>query len=331
MLKVGVVGCGRIGRRHALGYQSHPDCKLVCVCDLVKAKADERAAELGVKAYYSVPEMLASEPLDAVGVITADALHFEPTMQALEAGKHVLVEKPLAHEVGLARQLVAKANERGVFLSIDYNRRFAEGYHWAKTWQEEGLLGKPAYINLRIAQRGPYASSWLKPYHLLYDLHVHMFDVLRHFAGEVEALSTEMCDPRDTGYYTSIATSVKFTSGAVGNLLVSWDSSFRHEIEYMELCGDKARIEVHNITEQAVLLPHDADVRMVRKAGAMQAEAAVFDNTFARRVHAFVSDLTAGRTPYPLGVDGLRALELIQAAIRSFEEGRRVRVAEVTA
>lgn len=322
MLRIGVVGCGRIGRLHALGYQTHPDSTLVCVCDVVREKADQRAAELGVKAYYSIVEMLKAEDLDAIGVVTTDTLHFEPSMQALEAGKHVLVEKPLAMDLNQARQMVAKAEEEHVFLAIDYNRRFAEGYRWAKIWQDEGRLGQVAYINLRLAQRGPYGQS--KPYHLLYDLHVHMFDLLRHFGGDVAALTAEMADPRQTGYYTSVATSLKFVSGAVGNLLVSWDSTSRHELEYMELCGDRARIEVQNITEQAVLLPHDSDVRLVRKAGGFQPEAAIFENTFARRVHAFVTDLVAGRPPQPLGLEGLQALELIQETIRSFEEGRRI-------
>ena len=91
MLKVGVVGCGGVGLRHSLAYQSHPESELVCVCDMVKEKADARAQELGVKAYYSLKDMLVAEPdLDVVGVITADHLHFEPTMEALEAGKQRL-------------------------------------------------------------------------------------------------------------------------------------------------------------------------------------------------------------------------------------------------
>ncbi|MBD3184641.1 gfo/Idh/MocA family oxidoreductase, partial [Candidatus Poribacteria bacterium] len=124
MLKVGVVGCGGIGLKHSLAYQSHPESELVCVCDMVKEKADSRAQDLGVKAYYSVKDMLTAEDdLDVVGVITADHLHFEPVMEALEAGKHVLVEKPLSMDIKEAEQMVAKAEEKGVQLAIDYNRR----------------------------------------------------------------------------------------------------------------------------------------------------------------------------------------------------------------
>jgi predicted dehydrogenase len=89
MLKVGIVGCGGIGLIHSKAYQSHSNAQLVCVCDIVKEKADARAEMLGVKAYYSIKEMLANEDLDAVGVITADHLHFAPTMEVLDAGKHV--------------------------------------------------------------------------------------------------------------------------------------------------------------------------------------------------------------------------------------------------
>src|SRR5271157_2554026 len=106
-LKVGVVGMGGIGNTHANCHKNDPLSDLVAVCDVVKEKADAAAAQHGVKAYYTLQEMLANEKLDVVDVTTGGyengSWHFEPAMEALAAGKHVLCEKPLSNDIGEAR------------------------------------------------------------------------------------------------------------------------------------------------------------------------------------------------------------------------------------
>ncbi|MDE0077082.1 MAG: Gfo/Idh/MocA family oxidoreductase, partial [Caldilineaceae bacterium] len=93
-LKVGIVGARGIGERHARAYTQDPVAELVAVCDLVKERADEAAQMHGVRGYTSLTEMLRHEELDIVDVSTGGfengSWHFEPTMEALEAGKHVL-------------------------------------------------------------------------------------------------------------------------------------------------------------------------------------------------------------------------------------------------
>ena len=108
-LKVAVVGLRGIGDNHTNCHSKDPLAKLVAVCDVVKKRADDAAAKYGVKAYYSLTEMLRNEALDIVDVTTGGyengSWHFEPAMEALEAGKHVLVEKPLSNDVHEARQM----------------------------------------------------------------------------------------------------------------------------------------------------------------------------------------------------------------------------------
>ena len=92
-LKVAVIGLGNIGNTHAPVYQANPQVELVAVCDIIKERADKAAARYGVKAYYSVEDLLKHEEIDAVSVCSAGKEnggdHYEPTMQCLEAGKHV--------------------------------------------------------------------------------------------------------------------------------------------------------------------------------------------------------------------------------------------------
>ena len=326
MLRVGVVGCGGIGLIHSKAYQSHPNAQLVCACDIIKEKADSRARELGVKPYYSVQEMLEREELDAVGVITADHLHFKPTMEALEAGKHVLVEKPLSLDIWEAEQMVRKAKEKGVFLAINYNRRFSKPYLRAKKLVDEGAIGKVAYVMMKLSQGGP-ASSSKGRYYLLFELETHAIDLMRYFGGEITEVCATMAAPRadqarpnEEATYTSIAISVKFENEAVGTLMASWDSSFTHPIELMEICGTKGYLQVENIVEGVKLFPHGDETVRSWRPNIFSTGDLTFNKIFENRVHAFVDDVLAGREPAPTGEDGLKALYVVRAAIESFEE-----------
>jgi len=331
MLKVGVVGCGGVGLIHSRAYQSHPEAELVCVCDIVKEKADARARELGVKAYYSVRDML-KENLDAVGVITADHLHFEPTMEALEAGKHVLVEKPLSLNIREAEQMVQKAQEKNVKLAINYNRRFAQPYLKAKEWIDNGTVGNIAYVMMKLSQGGPASSSKGK-YYLLYELETHAIDMIRHLGGDISEISAQMSAPRadqarpgEDVVYTSIAISMKFVAERVAVLMASWDSAFSHPIEIVEVCGSNGYLQVNNIVESVSFYPHGDPVVRIWKPNIFDVGALMFNKIFENRVHAFVNDLIAGRDPAPTGLDGFKALQAVEAAIKSFEEKRSVKV-----
>ena len=102
-LKVAVIGAGGIGRNHCGQYQGYKGAQLLAVCDMDKERADAAAAQFGINAYYSVDDLLSNEDLDAVSVATAGiengSHHYEPTMQCLKAGKHVLCEKPISNDI----------------------------------------------------------------------------------------------------------------------------------------------------------------------------------------------------------------------------------------
>src|ERR1051326_4425040 len=128
-LKVGLVGLRGIGMTHANAYQQETLGKLAAVCDLVKERADSTAEKFGVKAYYRLADMLQNEPdLDIVDVTTGGfengSWHYEPAMEAMEAGKHVLVEKPLSNDVNEARQMAARAEAKNVYLGCNLNHSF---------------------------------------------------------------------------------------------------------------------------------------------------------------------------------------------------------------
>ena len=189
MLRVCVIGLGPIGNRHADIYVENPLSELVGVCDIDETRANAAAQRLGVTAFYNVQKMLEEHKPDVVSVATGgyeySSDHYAPTMQALEAGCHVLGEKPISNNIAHGEEMVAKAREMGVCYGIDLNHRFTPAARLAKKWVDEGRLGHLLFVNMAMWIMNPAESS---PYYHLKALHPHTIDVMRYFCGDVEAV-----------------------------------------------------------------------------------------------------------------------------------------------
>src|SRR5437764_1431462 len=116
MLRVCVIGVGPIGNRHADIYQADPLAELVGVCDVVPVKADQAGTRLGVPAFHDTGDMLGALRPDLCSITTGGyeygSDHYQPTLQALDAGCHVLGEKPICNDIAKAEEMVAKARRK---------------------------------------------------------------------------------------------------------------------------------------------------------------------------------------------------------------------------
>ena len=147
------------------------------------------AARLGVPAFYDAQEMLDALHPDLCSVATAGyengSDHYEPTIQALEAGCHVLGEKPISNEIEEAEEMVARRQANGVCYGINLNHRFTPAARVAKQWLNEGRLGHLLFVNMSMWIMNPAESS---PYFQIKSLHPHTVDVMRYFCGDIEAV-----------------------------------------------------------------------------------------------------------------------------------------------
>jgi predicted dehydrogenase len=321
MLKVAVIGCGGIGKTHARHYNAHPEANLLAVCDAIKEKADEVAAQYGINSYGSVEELLKNEELDAVSVATAGvengSHHFEPTMQVLAAKKHVLCEKPISNDIEHAREMVRAAKENGVKLGINLNHRFTDKAEVLKAWQDEGRLGDVLFINMALWINNQNESS---PWFHIRALHPHSIDVMRFFGGEISKVQCFMHKAPNRQIWSTLSLNVQFASGAVGHLTGSYDASMNHPIERCEVMGLKGRGVIENVYERLDFFPReDKAVRSWHNGifGGMGS----FDDTFKNRIHLFVDEVLAGEVKTATGAEGLAAQEVIEAAIRSYQNG----------
>jgi predicted dehydrogenase len=319
-----VVGAGSVGEIHARALAAHPSVRLVAVCGRSHGRVDRLAGRYGARPAIGVDELLAGDPPDLVCVATGNTEHVEPALAAIDAGCHVFVEKPIAWRPEEARKMVAAADAKGVRLGVNFNHRFAEPYRRALAFVERGEIGSPAYLAMRFS--GDLYPVLNDPYCMLIETQGHSFDTMRLFGGEIDEVSAFLSDPRRMGVYTSAAIAVRFEGGAVGTLLGSWDASYdQPQAVTFEVAGVEGRVQVDNIVDAVRLFRSGRDGYDEWRPGIFRTDRRDFWTTIDDHITAFVDAVLRDTDPPVTGDDGLRALELTYAAIRSFEEGRSVR------
>ena len=346
-LRIAIVGMGGIGNTHAACHKDDSLATLVAVCDVVKEKADVAAAKHGVRAYYSLKEMLAHEEIDVVDVTTGGyengSWHFEPTLEALEAGKHVLCEKPLSNDIGEAREMVRYAAARRLYLGCNLNHYFTPTAQRARKYMDDGMIGETVYVLFKVGFHGgeeTYAFNksprFNTPYAHMKAFLTHPFSVMRYFCGDiaqVQAFATKPGFRKNKGDLLLSVNSVhvRFANDTAGYLL-----SHRGDAVWglggwwsCEVAGSKGTFCIENCIEK---LSYWSAPKPGQSIGLGQPPAPEvldtgikdFGATFPRRIHAFLEDVTHGVPHEHLrssGRDALATLEYIWAVIESYEGG----------
>jgi len=322
-LRVAVIGLGPIGNRHADMYSQDALAELVGVCDRVRERADATAKRLGVPAFYDVQSMLKALSPDVCSVATSGyengSDHYEPTIQALEYGCHVLGEKPISNEVEEAEEMVAKAREKGVCYGIDLNHRFTPAARLAKKWLDEGRLGHLLFVNMSMWIMNPAESS---PYFHIKSLHPHTIDVMRYFCGDVEAVQCFATKAPGRKIWSTAQFNFRFKNGVVGHLTGSYDIERGHPMERCEVAGTGGRFVLEDMWRELTLYPAGNLEKTVYSDPAFGGFHD-FENTFGDRIHTFLQQITDGVAPADIdghAADALAAQKVLAAAIESLEK-----------
>jgi len=330
-----VVGCGLFGSVHARAFAEYARSKLAWVCDVDEARARAAASEWGARPTADIDAICRDESVAGVSVATPDFAHREPVMRLIAAGKHVLVEKPLATSVDEAREMVEAARERKVHLMVDFHNRWSPQAAEAKEMIDSGEFGEPVMAYARLSNprlvpmemlkwSGRSGPEWFLMPHLV-DLVRWLFDdeaVSVHAVGRKGLLASKGCDA-----YDAIQAQVRFrksfaTFEAAWILPETWPCIIDFKVD---LLGTSGKIEMV-ADDQGLSL---AGKTFRRSLLAARAEALGLPTGYMRlpMMH-FVDCLAEGRAPEPSGGDGLAVTAIIEAALRSMREGRAVEVSQ---
>ena len=329
MLRVGVIGMGHIGNRHADICKNDDLADLVGVCDIIKERADAAAERLGVPAFYDAQEMLDALRPDVANVTTGGVEygsdHYEPTLQALEAGCHVLCEKPISNDIREAEEMVAKAKEKGLCFGIDLNHRFTPAARLARKWIDEGRLGHLLFVNMAMWIKNPNESS---PWFHIKALHPHTVDIMRYFCGDIEAVQCFAMKAPGRTIWSTAHFSMRFKNGAVGGLTGSYDIERGHPMERCEVAGLDGRFVLDDMWREVTLYPAGNPEKTVYTNPVFGGVSGFID-TFVARIHTFLQQVTDGVKPEEIdgsGADGLAAQKVLAAAVESVRTGGVVEV-----
>lgn len=323
MLRAAVIGMGPIGNLHADIYKSDPQCELSGVCDLIEDRARAGGERLGVPWFTTSEKMLSTIKPDVCSVATGgfeySSDHYEPTIQALEAGCHVLCEKPICNEIAKAEQMVAKAQQLGLCLAVDFNHRFTPAARIAKSWIDEGRIGDQLFVNMALWIGRPRDED--SPYFHLKALNPHSIDMIRYYCGDIVSVHCFAMRAPGRKMWSTASFNFELKNGAVGHLTSSYDIARGHPMERCEVGGTKGRFVLDDMWREATLYPAGHAVKSVY-SNPVFGGYKDFSDTFRERIRCFLAEVAQDAPPDQIdgsGADGLAAQKAIQAAIESLE------------
>ena len=337
-VSVGIVGAGIMGSQHARIYSELPGARLVAVADINGETASEVAGRHGARAFTDYREMLELREIDAIHVATPDHLHARPVLDSLEAGKHVLVEKPLASGVEDARLIVEASRRTGRHVMVNYTHRWAAPYARTRAIIESGQIGSPLMVYARkddALWAATEMMSWTARTSSASYLSTHDIDLVLWFLDtDVESVYAmgvkKVLIERGIDTEDAIQALVRFRSGAIGTFESCWvlpDSMPTTTDSFIEIVGEKGSIHVDRIHE-GLKVATERKYEYPKLSLSLEIDGRIRGGIRLCLEH-FVESLRRGTAPQPDAASGLRIV-LVSAAIqRSIAEGRLVRIGEL--
>ncbi len=332
-----LVGAGLFGEMHAKVYSKHPGAELAAVCDLNEARAQEVAQRHGTgKACSDWREIAADASIDAVSIATPDFAHTEAAVGLAEAGKHLLVEKPLAMTVEECERIIAAAKKKNVKLMVDFHNHWNPPFHEAYRFIENGGLGAPRYAYLRLSN-STYVPlqmlSWSSKSSALWFLGSHMIEAACWLIGEWpnrvygvtrrEVLKSRGVDTSDL--FISI---LHFPSGAVATIENVWllpDSEPTIVDVKCEVVGDKGAVKIDTTSNRTLVLADESKTRYIDVLGGP----VIYDKQLgfaSESIRHFADCVIEDREPLVTGEVGLEITRICNAIEKSAETGETVEV-----
>ena len=338
-VKVGIIGCGAIAERlHIPDYASCGQAELVAFCDASKARADGMAAKFapGAQIYTDYKQLLKDPDVEAVSVCMPNRFHGECSIAAARAGKHVLVEKPMAMSLAEAQKMVDTADKAGVHLLVNQSMRNYPAHKKAREIIASGMLGTVLHVTGMCGHDGPEHwapnAKWFfkkkdARFGAMADLGVHKADAIRYITGreidEIRAFYGTI-EKKRTDVEDNFASTFTFKGGGMGTLAASWTVQ-GGMTNYTIIHCSKGTLEVllhpgkplvARMSNPLCEIVFDLPPAPIRYEGSWGLDVG----------GSFVRAILGEEEPFCTGVEGMKSLAVILAAEKSADTQRTVKV-----
>jgi len=338
MLKIGIIGCGKIAQvRHIPEFAANLHTELAAYYDPNQARAAELAEQYGGSACASYQELLARPDIDAVSVCAPNASHAPITIAALQAGKHVLCEKPMAATLEECEAMVQAARQSGRTLMLGHNQRLARAHVKAKELIAQGLIGEILSFRTTFGHPGPETWSidpgknlWFfdrsrAAMGVMGDLGIHKTDLIHFLTGQVVVETTARfatLDKRDeNGEPIAVEDNAfciyRLSGGAVGTLTASW-TFYGVEDNSTVLYGTRGEMRLYDDPTYAIQVTTREGEQILYNIDRIQTNES---QTHSGVIDAFVSCLVENRPPEISGEEALKTMRVVFASLESARRG----------
>ncbi|MCM0648093.1 Gfo/Idh/MocA family oxidoreductase [Clostridium swellfunianum] len=347
-IKIGIIGTGSISNTHLQAYSKNPNVELYAFCDINEERLKTMAEKYGVtRTFTDMHEMLKLEEIDAVSVCTWNSQHAPCTIAALNAGKHVLCEKPMATSAKEAREMNAAAEKNGKLLMIGFVRRFGNDCAILQDFIDNGYFGDLYYAKATYLRRKGNPGGWFGDKSRsgggpLIDLGVHVIDLVRYLFGNPKPVSVygatfqKLFDRKDVkdsiGYSAASKTDndicdvedlasamIRFDNGAVLHIEASFSLNLKKDEGKIELFGTKAGAKLDPSLEiYSNINNYMSNVQLCTKTDLD------FNGLFEKEINHFVSCVKDGITCMAPAQDGIELMTILDAVYESARTGHEV-------
>ncbi|WP_435310989.1 inositol 2-dehydrogenase [Primorskyibacter sedentarius] len=326
MLKIGLLGCGRIGQVHARSISQIDGAKVTAVADAFEAPAKALADKTGA-AVMGPQDLIASAEVDAVVIGTPTDTHFDLIHAAASAGKAIFCEKPVDMSAERIRDCIKAVEAAGVPFMTAFNRRFDPNFASVQARIADGEIGGIEIVTIQSRDPSPPPISYVKSSGGLFrDMMIHDLDMARFLLGEepvtVYATGASLVDPEigKAGDVDTAAVTLTTKSGRICQITNSRRASYGYD-QRIEVHGEKGMLRADNMLENTVEVATSAGFT---KAPAKHFFLERYEAAYRAEMSYFVA-CVAGQTEISPGIqDGLRAQLLADAATRSWQEGKAI-------
>jgi predicted dehydrogenase len=332
---IAVIGFGYWGPNLARNFANAEGSQLVAICDQDAVKLAAAARHYPtVTATKDFRDLLADKRIDAIAVATPVHAHFDLALAALKAGKHILVEKPLAHTSDQVRRLIDEAQRRKLVLMVDHTFLYTPAVRKIRELISDGALGEIYYYNGTRASLGLFQSD----VNVIWDLAVHDLSILEYILNESPVAVSATGATHVAGTPENMAhLTLFFPSNCVAHINVNWLSPVKVRQTFiggsrkMIVYDDVEATEKIKVYDKGITVTNgEEDARQLRigyRAGDMWAPHLPAKEALQTEADHFISCITSGATPISDGESGLRVVELLEAASRSIAaQGNPVRL-----
>lgn len=334
IIKVGVIGAGRIGKIHAANLATRiPGVEVVAIADPNVNAAKELAEQLHVSAYYEdYRKILDDKSIDAVAICSSTDTHARFMTEAAEVGKHIFCEKPVDHSLEKIDKALAAVKKAGVKCQIGFNRRFDPNFKKVRQMVNEGKIGEVQILRITSRDPSPPPVSYVKVSGGMFlDMTIHDFDMARYLSGsevvEVFAAGGVMVDPGigEAGDIDTAVITLKFANGAIGTIDNCRKAVYGYD-QRVEVFGSKGMVAVANNTANSSVYSNEEGVVSEKPLYFFLER---YMDSFIAEMADFIEAVREDKPTPVNALDGRKPVVIAMAANKSLRENRPVKLSEI--